>query len=353
MMYTINETRTAHLVEFSSTYTTVDAHAAGEPLRIVTAGVPRIPGATMLAKRAWARQHLDSVRTALMHEPRGHADMYGCFLTEPLSASADLGVIFMHNEGYSDMCGHGIIALATVAVAQGMVPRQVPETRVGIDSPAGFIEAFVEWDGRRTGRVRFLNVPSFLLHRDLSVRTAAHGDVVVDIAFGGAFYAYLAGEQVGIEVTPAACGRLVDLADDVKRSIVSQGVRLRHPEVPELDSLYGVIIDGPPRDAGNHQANICVFADREVDRSPTGTGTSGRVAQLVARDRLQLGEELRNESIIGTVFAGTAVEEITLGSGQGALQGVVTEVAGSASIVGFNQWVVERGDPLAEGFLLR
>lgn len=339
-------------MEFSRTYTTVDAHAAGEPLRIVTAGVPRIPGATMLEKRAWARANLDSVRTALMHEPRGHADMYGCYVTEPVTPGADLGVIFMHNEGYSDMCGHGVIALATVAVAQGLVERAVPETRVGIDSPAGFIEAFVAWDGRKAGPVRFLNVPSFLLHRDVEVSTAEHGVLTVDIAFGGAFYAYLAGEQAGQKVVPGNAARLVDLADDVKRSLAGQ-VELRHPAVPELNALYGVIIDGPPRDAANHQANICVFADREVDRSPTGTGTSGRVAQLMARGRLTLGEELRNESIIGTVFTAKAVEEVTLGSGEHALPAWVTEVSGSASIVGFNQWVIEHDDPLAEGFLVR
>lgn len=339
-------------MEFSNSYTTVDAHAAGEPLRIVTAGVPRIPGGTILEKRAWLRENLDHVRTTLMHEPRGHADMYGCYLTEPLSASADLGVIFMHNDGYSDMCGHGIIALATVVVEQGLVPRQTPETRVGVDSPAGFIEAFVGWDGHRAGPVRFLNVPSFLLHRDLQVSTAGHGEFIVDIAFGGAFYAYLSAATAGLEVAPANTARLVDLADDIKRA-VSSTVALKHPEIPELDSLYGVIIDGPATDPANHQANICVFAEREVDRSPTGTGTSGRVAQLFARGQLQLGQELRNESIIGTVFAGKAVRETTVGSGTQSLPAVVPEITGRASIVGFNQWVVASDDPLATGFLVR
>ena len=339
-------------MEFDNTYTTVDTHAAGEPLRIVTAGVPRIPGATILEKRAWARENLDDVRTTLLHEPRGHADMYGCYVTEPVSAGADLGVIFMHNEGYSDMCGHGIIALATVAVAQGLVPRAQPETRVGIDSPAGFIEAFVGWDGRRVSGVRFLNVPSFVLHRDLVVTTKTHGDLSVDVAFGGAFYAYLAGSAAGIEVVKANTARLVDLADEVKHAVIA-AAPIQHPDTPELNTLYGVIIDGPPAAAANHQANICVFAEREVDRSPTGTGTSGRVAQLHARGQLVLDQELRNESIIGTVFRAKAVRETTVGNGATELPAVVPEVAGGASIVGFNQWVVERDDPLAGGFLLR
>ena len=335
-------------MEFSRTYTTVDTHAAGEPLRIVTAGIPRIPGSTILAKRAWVKENLDHVRRALMLEPRGHADMYGCYVTEPITEGADLGVIFMHNEGYSDMCGHGVIALATVAVAQGLVERSSPETRVGIDSPAGFIEAFVEWDGVRTGAVRFLNVPSFLYKPDVRVSTPTFGDVTVDIAFGGAFYAYMDAAQVGMDVVPANATQLIELGDQVKRAVMAS-VSIQHPTVPELNTLYGTIIDGAPRDAANHQANICVFAEREVDRSPTGTGTSGRVAQLVARGSLALGEELRNESIVGSVFTGKAVSRTRVGE----LDAVIPEVAGHAYIVGFNQWVVQPGDELGKGFLVR
>ncbi len=198
-------------MHFSRTYTTVDTHTAGEPLRIVTAGVPRLPGETMLEKRRFAAENLDLVRKALMWEPRGHADMYGAYLTEPVTPEADLGVIFMHNEGYSDMCGHGVIALASVAVAQGLVPVTIGETRVGIDAPAGFIEAFVEWDGVKVGGVRFRNVPSFLYRRDVNVTTPSFGPVMVDVAFGGAFYAYLDGVQVGLEVTPQNLRALVQL----------------------------------------------------------------------------------------------------------------------------------------------
>lgn len=335
-------------MEFSQTYTTVDTHTGGEPLRVVTAGIPRIPGTTVLEKRRWVRENLDHVRRALMWEPRGHADMYGCYVTEPVTPGADLGVIFMHNQGYSDMCGHGIIALATVAVAQGLVARQVGETRVGIDSPAGFIEAFVTWDGRRVGGVRFLNVPSFLYRRDVRVTTPNYGELTVDIAFGGAFYAYLDGAQAGLDVVPANVRELIELGDQVKHAVMAT-TPLHHPEVPELNSLYGTIIAGPSRDAANHQANVCVFAEREVDRSPTGTGTSGRVAQLVARGSLAFGEELRNESIVGSLFTGKAVARTKVGE----FEAVVPEICGNASIVGFNQWVLEPGDTLGEGFLVR
>ena len=335
-------------MHFSRTYTTVDTHTAGEPLRVVTAGVPRIPGETMLEKRRFAAQNLDHVRRALMWEPRGHADMYGAYITEPVTDKADLGVIFMHNEGYSDMCGHGIIALASVAVAQGLVPVTVGETRVGIDAPAGFIEAFVKWDGLKVGGVRFRNVPSFLYRQDVRVTTPSFGQITVDVAFGGAFYAYLDGAQVGLEVVPENLRVLVQLGDEVKKAVAAT-VEIQHPLVPELNALYGTIIDGPPQHEGSTQANVCVFADREVDRSPTGTGTAGRVAQLYARGKLLENDVLVNESIIGTVFTGRVAGHVKVGE----VDAVIPEVGGHAAITGFNQWVIDPDDPVGEGFLLR
>lgn len=335
-------------MHFSRTYTTVDTHTAGEPLRIVTAGVPRIPGETILEKRRFAAENLDHVRKALMWEPRGHADMYGAFVTEPVTPEADFGVIFMHNEGYSDMCGHGIIALASVAVAQGLVPVTVGETRVGIDAPAGFIEAFVEWDGLKVGGVRFRNVPSFLYRQDVSVVTPSFGEVTVDVAFGGAFYAYLDGAQIGLTVTPRNLRALVQLGDEVKKAVAAS-VEIQHPLTPELNALYGTIIGGPPQHEGSAQANVCVFADREVDRSPTGTGTAGRVAQLYARGQLGENDVLVNESVIGTVFTGRVAGHAKVGE----YDAVIPEVGGCAAITGFNQWVIDPDDAVGEGFLLR
>jgi proline racemase len=332
---------------FTKTYTTVDLHTAGEPLRIVTAGLPRIPGKTILEKRRYAKENLDHIRRALMWEPRGHADMYGAYITEPVTNAADMGVVFLHNEGYSDMCGHGIIALATLAVKQGLVKTTIPETRVGIDSPAGFIEAFVQWDGHRVGTVRFKNVPSFLYKKDLTIDTPSYGKLVVDIAFGGAFYAYLSNEDLGLEVHPDNYRTLIALGDEVKKAVTAK-TQVQHPLEPELKSLYGTIIDGNPRFGGT-QSNVCVFADREVDRSPTGTGTAGRVAQLYARGKLKLGETIINESIIGTTFTGRVLEETKVGD----FDAVIPEVSGRAFMTGFNQWVVEEEDPVAEGFFLR
>lgn len=335
-------------MNIASIYATIDMHTAGEPLRIVTAGVPSIKGQTMLEKRRYVKAHLDHIRKALIWEPRGHADMYGAYITEPVSTMADMGVIFMHNEGYSDMCGHGIIALATVAVAQSLVTRTVPETRVGIDSPAGFIEAFVGWDGHKVGAVRFKNVPSFLYKKDIEITTPTFGRLLVDIAFGGAFYAYLDGVQAGLELKPENYRQLIQLGDEVKKAVIATTV-VQHPLEPELNQLYGTIIDGKPQRVGSTQSNVCIFANREVDRSPTGTGTAGRVAQLYARGRLKKGELLVNESIIGTIFKGRVLEETRVGE----LAAVIPEISGRACVMGLNQWVIEADDPLVEGFFLR
>ncbi|MEJ2289972.1 MAG: proline racemase family protein [Deinococcales bacterium] len=335
-------------MEFTRSYTTIDAHAAGEPLRIVTGGVPPIPGTTILEKRRWVREHLDEVRRALMWEPRGHADMYGGFVTPPVTPDADIGVIFMHNEGYSDMCGHGIIALATVLVAQGMVRRATPETRVGVDTPAGFVEAFVAWDGRRTGEARFTNVPSFLYRRDLTVTTASVGEVRVDVAFGGAFYAYLDAADAGLSLRHDAMERFKQVGDEIKQA-VTEAIEVVHPLEPELRGIYGTIFSGPPTRADADQANVCIFADRQVDRSPTGTGTAGRVAQLVARGSLALGQPLANESAAGTLFTGRALRTAAIGP----FEGVVPEIAGRAAIVGTNTWWIDPEDEVGDGFLLR
>jgi proline racemase len=265
-------------MEFSRTYTTIDAHTAGEPLRIITSGLPFIPGASILERRRYVREHLDHVRQTLMLEPRGHADMYGAILTPPVSSGADFGVVFLHNEGYSSMCGHGVIALATVAVATGMVTAQIGETRVGMDTPAGFVEAFAEWDGRKVGRVRICNVPSFVYRSDLEIQTNSFGKLLVDVVFGGAFYAYLNAAQAHLEVRPNDYANLIKLGHEVKHAVEAV-CEVVHPLEPELRGIYGAMIDGEAFSSAINatelrQSNVCVFADRQVDRSPTGTGTA-------------------------------------------------------------------------------
>ena len=327
---------------------TVEVHTGGEPFRIVTSGLPKFPGKTIVERRTWLKEHHDHLRRALMLEPRGHADMYGGYLTEPVSEGANFGIIFVHNEGYSDHCGHGVIALATAAVALGWVERTEPETRVGIDAPCGFIEAFVKWDGDHAGSVRFVNVPSFIWQRDVTVNTPGFGAVMGDIVFGGAFYFYTSGKPFDLNVREADVDRLIQFGAEVKRA-ANEAFEVVHPNIPEINHIYGTIIDNVPRHTGSTQANCCVFADREVDRSPTGSGTAGRVAQLYLRGELGRDETLVNESLIGTIFRGRVLSETKLER----FDAVIPEIEGDAHICGFANWIVDERDPLTYGFLVR
>jgi trans-L-3-hydroxyproline dehydratase len=283
-----------------------------------------------------------------MNEPRGPADMYGAYLLPPVTKKADYSVIFIHNEGYSDMCGHGIIALGKVLVELGFVPRRTPLTPVGFNTPAGFVQVQVEWDGRHAGAVCFRNVPAFIYARDVRVPTPDFGTLQGDIVFGGAFYYYIDVAQTGLEVRSGELRALIELGAQAKAAAVAQ-VSIVHPLEPGLDTLYGVIIDGPPNGAGADQSNVCIFADREVDRSPTGTGTSGRAAQLYLRGKLALNTPFINSSIVGSRLTARVLERTTVGT----LEAAITEVSGHAHIMGMQQWLLERDDPFPQGFFLR
>jgi trans-L-3-hydroxyproline dehydratase len=330
---------------------TIEAHAGGEPLRVIVDGLPRIPGKTILSKRRFVRENWDHIRRGLMWEPRGHADMYGAFVTPPVSRGADLGVLFLHNEGLSTMCGHGIIALATVAVETGMVPLKTPETRILIDTPAGPVTAFAKVAGRRFRRVssvRFRNVPSFVLGLDETVKVPGLGMVKYDLAFGGAFYAFVQAEPLGLALTPENVRRLIEAGMAVKRAVMAKR-KIIHPFEKDLNFLYGTIFIGPPRGKDAHSRNVCVFAEGEVDRSPTGTGVSARVAIHFAKGEIKLNQRITIESIVGSRFTGKAVEEV----GFGRHKAVVPEVEGSAHIIGRHEFLFPPDDPFKAGFMIR
>ena len=337
---------------------TIDVHTAGEPLRVVTAGWPEIPGDTILAKRQYARENHDSRRRALMWEPRGHADMYGCILTEPVTPDADVGVLFLHNEGYSTMCGHGIVGLVKVGLDCGLLDRDRLEADaagrpiVKIDTPAGRVTATAhladDADRPRVARVSFHNVPSFVLQPDLRVDVPGLGSVRCDVAFGGAFYAYVNAADVGLTVEPDAYARLIDAGRRVKRAVTEQ-FDIVHPDGdPDLNFLYGTIFvqDG---EGAAHSRNVCVFAEGEVDRSPTGTGVSGRAAIHHHRGELAPGHAITIESIIGSSFEVRIVAETNVGP----LAAVIPEVTGSAYITGRHEFLIDPEDPLRGGFFLR
>ena len=303
--------------------------------------MPELEGGSILDKRRFALAHLDAVRRLLVHEPRGHADMYGCFVTEPEDEDGDLGVVFFHNAGYSTACGHGTIALVTWALESGMLPTVEPETRVVVDVPSGRLETVARVEGGAVRSVRFRNVPAFVEADGL----LAEG-LRADVAFGGAFYASIASP---LPVQGRNLPELIELGRAVKASLEGQRLFV-HPEEPELRDIYGVIFwqrvdPGPPL----RQRNVTVFADGEVDRSPCGSGTSARLALLEQAGELSRGEELVHEGIVGSEFRARVVGDADV-AGRPA---VVTEVEGSAYRTGAHSFSLDPTDPLGEGFLLR
>jgi proline racemase len=314
---------------------TVDYHTAGEPFRIVVGGVPPLVGDTALARRRWAAEHLDGVRRLLVNEPRGHADMYGCFVTD--STVADLGVVFFHNEGYSTACGHGTIALVTWALESGRLPAGdgdggVPVS-VSVEAPSGRLETWATVRDGDVTAVRFRNVPAFVLRRGVEA-----AGCLVDVAFGGAFYAIA---PAPAPIDRAGLPELIERGRAVKAALNRSGW-VAHPLEPELRDVYGVIWTDGDR-------NVTVFADGEVDRSPCGSGTSARLALLDATGELPRGTILRHRGIVGTEFAGRVVGEAEVAG----IPAVITEVEGSAHLTGRHEFVLEPEDPLGTGFLLR
>ena len=316
----------------------MDYHTGGEPFRIVTGGVGSLHGASILDKRRDALARLDHVRRLLVHEPRGHADMYGCFVVEPNDADADLGVVFFHNAGYSTACGHGTIALVTWALDEGIVSRKEGENHVVVDVPSGRLDTWAWVEDGRVRSVRFRNVPAFVWAEGVEL-----GAKTVDVAFGGAFYA-----SVEERVEPGELPRLIELGRELKRE-VEAWQDVVHPLEPELRDVYGVIFWQEEGDSPLTQRNVTVFADGEVDRSPCGSGTSARLALLDRSGRLPRGEELRHLSIVGSEFRGRVVGDADIAG----IPAVVTEVEGSAYRTGEHVFTLDPDDPLGDGFILR
>lgn len=332
----------------TTTITTIEAHAEGEPLRVILAGVPEPGGGPVSARRIAAGASLDTFRRALMWEPRGHADMYGCLVLPPASAEAAASVLFLHNEGWSTMCGHGVLAVSRVLLETGIVARRSPETRFTLDTPAGPVRVGVEVQHDGIGAIRFRNVPSWVQALGAQCDVAGIGPVTFDLAFGGAYYAFVDAASIGLDMRPDRVGPLIDAAARIKAE-VAVAVPPVHPVDASLSFLYGVIFTGPAEVASRHSRHVCVFADGEVDRSPTGTGVSARAAILHARGELALRDEIVIESIIGSRFTVRLVEQ-EHGSGRST---VVPEVGGRVAITGRCEWFIEPGDPFADGFLLR
>jgi trans-L-3-hydroxyproline dehydratase len=329
--------------------TTIDAHTEGEPLRIITDGYPEIKGDTILEKRQYLLNNLDHLRQLLMFEPRGHADMYGALITEPCTVQAKFGILFMHNEGYSSMCGHGIIAAVSVAIESGALPMPEKDEVIGIDAPAGFIQAYAQHDQDNNLAVSFDNVPSFVEALNQQVDVEGYGTVNYDIAYGGAYYAYVDADALNIDCSPDNQQQLIDAGRAIKHAVMANYV-LKHPVEADLSFLYGTIFYSAKTDvSSSHSRHVCVFADGEVDRSPTGTGVSARAALLKAKELLPLNEEVVIESIVGGKMTVT-IQSCCDYYGKAA---VIPRVSGRAYVTGCHTFMLNTDDIFPHGFILR
>ncbi len=336
------------MINFKHYITCIDAHTAGEPLRIITSGFPPIPGKTILEKRDYVNKHYDGLRKMLMLEPRGHSGMYGCIMVPATTEDGDFGVLFTHNEGLSSMCGHGIIGVTKVAIETGMINHHEGENVVKIDAPAGRITAFADVKDDKVLRVRFQNVPCFVYKENIAVHVdSIDKDVVCDIVYCGAFYVYIDADKVNLKVEPEYSEDLVKIGMEIKHKVIKEH-EFNHPTEPGINWLYGTILMNPVRREGNKLItnNICIFADGQIDRSPTGTGTGGRTALLIHKKIMKDDDILVNKSIIDTKMESIVISHCK----EGNFDAVITEVSGTAFITGFNNIVLDPLDPLTEGF---
>ena len=330
--------------------TTTEMHTGGEPLRIVETGYPEVLGDTILDKRRYAKDKLDHLRKLLMYEPRGHYDMYGTIFVQPDHPDADFAVLFMHNEGYSTMCGHAVIALGRYAIDKGLVKNlQSPETEMNIQVPSGLVKATVEYENGKTGNVRFSTVPAFAFALDVEVDVPKYGKITLDIGYGGAFYALVPAEKVSLDVRKSRMVDLVEAADTVSSAVKKQ-IKLTHPDSPDLGFLYGTILtDGQDDFSEKPTYNTCVFADREVDRSPTGSGVTARVAVQFAKGKISLGDTRTfRAGATGSTMYGKPMKTTNCGN----FDAVIAEVSGRGYYTGSATFTLEDDDEFQTGFLV-
>ncbi|MEW7279862.1 proline racemase family protein [Aquimarina sp. 2201CG1-2-11] len=328
---------------------TIDMHTGGEPLRVIIDGFPALKGNSVLDYRRYCKERYDHLRTALLFEPRGHADMYGCILLPPNDDDGDFGVIFLHNEGYSTMCGHAIIAISTLAVEMNWIDFSEGENMIKIDAPCGRIISYVN-DNEVSG-VRFYCVPSFVVALDKKVDVDGIGEVVYDLAYGGAFYAYIdmSKNNFDFDLTPGSYRKLITAGMNIKQEIMKVDNEIIHPFEEDLSFLYGTIFIGEALHEGINSRNVCVFAEGEVDRSPTGSGISGRMAIHKKRGEIDFGQTMTIESITNSIFKGSVVSE----EDYGPFKAVIPQVEGTAHITGKHTFVIDPDDPMKDGFILR
>ena len=327
---------------FAHAVRTVETHTAGEPTRVIVSGFPVAPGSSMMERKQWLEEHCDDLRSALMNEPRGHADMVGAVLTDPLDTAADLGVIYLDGTRWINMCGHATMGVVTAAVESGVIETSDGEAVVTLDTPAGLVKTCAKVEGGRVVSVTFDNVPSFLVRRDITVEVDGR-PCKLDVSFGGSFFALVDARQLGMAVAPQNVPRLVRCGIELLRKL-NGAVFVRHPNLP-IERVVNVEFYEPFLEGGG-QRNIVISEDGMIDRSPCGTGTCAKLAALFSKGALGVGAEFVNESFLGTRFVGRVSRE-TVVAGDSA---VVPSVTGSANVCGMSTQLIDASDPLWRGF---
>ncbi|MGD2146245.1 MAG: proline racemase family protein [Anaerolineae bacterium] len=336
------------MAAFSRVISTIDSHTAGECTRLVTSGLQPLRGGTMSEKLAYAQRHLSWLPGFLLLEPRGHKDMFGAILTAPCWPEADIGVVFMDNQGYEPMCGHAVIGTATTVLETGMLPVREPETLVTLDTPSGLVRAYAAVSEGRVASVSFDNVPAFVYRSGVVLDVSSIGELTIDVVFGGLFFAFVDARTVPIELSPANAARLATLGMHVL-AVANETVQVRHPVLPHIDRMIDLRFYCEPGTQGADSRNVVILGDHMVDRSPCGTGTSAEMALRHAQGRLKVGQSFVTESILGTRFSGEIVGETEVGP----YTAVIPRITGSAYLTGFHRFVLDPSDPFPSGFRLK
>jgi len=334
-------------MKFSKSIFAIDSHTMGEPTRVVIAGIPSIPGNSMMEKKIYLEKELDYVRKLLMLEPRGHSGMFGSTLTQPVNPSADLGVVFMDTGGYLNMCGHGVIGTVTVALEMGFISMKKPITEVILDTPAGLVKTQAKISHDRVEEVTFQGVPSFVFKSGHKVLLPEVGEISVDIVFGGNFFGIVSAKDLGIKVGRENISRLIYLGMRLREEL-NKSIKVIHPENKYINSIDLIEIYDLPTDSEADLKNCVIFGEGQVDRSPCGTGTCAKLAVLYNAGKIKLNENFTHESILGTIFIGRVISETKVGD----FSAIIPEITGSAYITGVQQFVVDENDPLKYGFIL-
>ena len=334
-------------MKFDRLISTIETHTAGEPTRIVVGGIPYVPGKTMLDKRRYLENNLESVRTSLMQEPRGHSNMYGAILTPPVSDDASFGAIFMDTTGYWNMCGHGTMGVVTAAIETGMVDKKSPTTTVKLDTVAGTIIAYAHIKNEAVESITVRNVPAFW-HKFAEIEIPQIGAIGCDIAYGGNFCAIVDAERISVDVERANLKKLIEVGMSI-RGAANREIEVQHPEKPFVNEVHHVQICGKLGRTRGHVKNVIISGEKQADRSPCGTATCALMATLHHKQQLDLNQAFVSESIIGTAFKGRLISESLVG---GSVEAVIPEITGQAYLTGFCLHVISPDDPLKHGFLV-